>query len=157
MLSLEGWQDPAAPTGVLPLGEEDGGWRPSGHPSRFMGTKVIHADAARRTLESCALRQADDSMFRGVVRSALRTADQTAQRRAVDDNAAALVAHLPQLELHAVSYAAQIDGHHAVVVVTRRIGSLGKHILHVRVVVGGIQTSKLRDRLLHHGFHFRII
>ena len=47
--------------------------------------------------------------------------------------------------------------HHAVVVVTRRIGRLGQHILHARVVVGGIQTSKLRDRLLHHGFHFRII
>jgi len=52
-------------------------------------------------------------MFGGVVRSTLRTADQAAQRGAVDDGAAALLAHLLQLELHAAPYAPQIDGHQA--------------------------------------------
>jgi hypothetical protein len=39
------------------------------------GTDVVHADAARRILKSSALREADDPMLRGVVRSALRTTD----------------------------------------------------------------------------------
>ena len=58
--------------------------------------------------ESCALRQADDPMFGGVVRSTLPADDQAAQRGAVDDSAAALLAHLLQLELHAAPYARRL-------------------------------------------------
>src|SRR6266852_248597 len=55
------------------------------------------------------LRQSDHSVLGCMVGCPAGDADQTANRRVVDDGAASLLAHLAQLVLHAVPDAAQID------------------------------------------------
>ena len=62
----------------------------------------------------------------GVVGGAARQPDQPAERRAVDDRAAALFAHLPQLVLHARPDAAQVDRVHAVEGLGRLVGGIGR-------------------------------
>src|SRR5258706_15089650 len=73
----------------------------------------IDADSSGGIFERGALRQPDHSMLGGMVCCSARDADQTANRRVVDDGAASLLTHLAQLVLHAVPDAAQIDPVHA--------------------------------------------
>jgi hypothetical protein len=68
-----------------------------------------------------------------------------------------LFAHLLQFELHATPFAAEIDSHDAVVILTGGVGGLREHILDARVVIGGIEPAEGGDRLRNHGFDLRII
>src|SRR5215208_6099667 len=82
----------------------------------------VDADAAGSVLEGRALGEADDAVFGGVVGGAARESDQAAERGAVDDGAAALRAHRPQLVFHARPDAAQVDRVDAVEGLGRFVG-----------------------------------
>src|SRR4051812_32499717 len=58
------------------------------------GANGVDADAARRVFERGAFGEAEDAVLGGVVGGAAGVADEAAERRAVDDRAAALLAHL---------------------------------------------------------------
>ena len=96
-------------------------------------------------------------MLGGVIRSALIAANQTSERRAVHDGAAALFAHDLELELHAAPDTPQIDPHHTVVVIAWRVGGFCENILDARVVISGIQSAELGHGLLHHSFDLPIV
>ena len=68
-----------------------------------------------------------------------------------------MFAHLLQFELHATPFAAEIDSHDAVVILTGGVGGLGEDILDARVVIGGIEPAKGFDRLRDHGYDLRVI
>jgi len=109
-------------------------------------TDVIHANAARRVLESRAFGKADDAVLRGVIRAALIATDQTAKRRAVHDGTAALFAHHAELELHTAPDTPQVDAHDPVIVFARRVGRFCEHVLNTRVVVSNIQPPQTQPR-----------
>ena len=96
-------------------------------------------------------------MLCSVVDPALGAAYKSSKRRAVDDGATALLAHLLQLELHATPYAPQIDRHHPVVIVSGRISSFCKDILNAGIVVGCIEPPESRDSLLNHVLNLSVI
>src|SRR4051812_15140984 len=54
---------------------------------------VIDADAARCILKGCAFGEADDAVLCSVIRTTLVASDKAAQRGAVHDGSAALLAH----------------------------------------------------------------
>src|SRR5207253_27294 len=112
----------------------------------------IDTDAACRIFESRALGEPKDSVLGGVVDPALGASHKSPERRAIDDGATSLFAHLLQFELHAAPFAAEIDPHDAIVIFTGGVGSLCEDILDARVVIGGIKPAKDRDRLRDHGF-----
>jgi hypothetical protein len=93
----------------------------------------------------------------GVVNSALGTAHEAAERRAIDDRTTSLFAHLLQLELHATPFATEIDPHDAVVIFTGSVGRFCKNILHTRIVIGRIEPTKGFDHSRDHGFNLPII
>ena len=68
-----------------------------------------------------------------------------------------MFAHLLQFEFHATPFAAEIDPHDAVVVLTGGVGGLGEGILDARVVIGDIELAQGCDRLRDHGFDLRVI
>jgi hypothetical protein len=67
-----------------------------------------------RARERSTLRQPDHSVFGRMISCSARYTDQAADRGAVYDRAASLLAHLAQLVLHAVPDAAEIDRIHAI-------------------------------------------
>src|SRR5438128_5842462 len=69
---------------------------------------VVNANATRCIFESSALGESDHSMLCGMVGPASGTAYKTSKRRAIDDGAISLLAHLLKLELHATPDAAEI-------------------------------------------------
>src|SRR5207237_4229461 len=69
----------------------------------------IDANTSGGIFERSALRQPDHSVLGRMVGCAASDADQTANRRVVDDGAASLVPHLAELVFHTVPDAAQID------------------------------------------------
>ena len=77
-------------------------------------------------------------------------ADQAADRRAVDDGAASLLAHLAQLVLHAAPHAAEIDRIHAIEFFAARIRSFHCRRLHAGVVERRVQPSEGGDGLFGH-------
>src|SRR6266705_1195552 len=72
----------------------------------------IDANSSGGIFERSALRQPDHSVLGCMVDCAAGDADQTANRRVVDDGGPSLLAHVAQLVLHAVPHAAKIDTVH---------------------------------------------
>ncbi len=77
-------------------------------------------------------------MLGGVIGSTPGSAHQPSQRRAVDDRAVSLLAHLAPLELRATPYTTEVDGHHSVKIFSRSVSGLRNNILNASVIVGGI-------------------
>jgi hypothetical protein len=77
-------------------------------------------------------------------------ADQTANRRVVDDGAASLLAHLAQLILHAVPHAAQIDPVYAVEFLAGHISQFHSSRLYAGVVEGRIEATEGGYSLRNH-------
>ena len=73
-------------------------------------------------------------MLGGVVRRPTRQPDETAQRRAVDDRAAPLLAHVAELVLHAGPHTAQVDRVHAIEYLGGFIGHVAWQSLHAGIV-----------------------
>src|SRR5271154_427270 len=107
--------------------------------------------------ESSALGGSDHSMLRSMVCPASVATDKTSKRRAVDDGAAALLAHLLQFELHAAPDTAQVDRHDPVVIIAGRICSFRQNTLYAGIVIGSIEPSEVGDSLLYHCLHLRVI
>ena len=105
----------------------------------------------RRVLEGSASGEADDAVLGAVVGGAARKPDQAAERGAVDDGAAALRAHRPQLVLHAGPDAAEVDGVHAVEGLGLFVGGVGRRSLDAGVVECEVQPAEAR----HGAFHER--
>jgi hypothetical protein len=70
------------------------------------GVHGVHADALLDVLESSRPRQADNSVLRSDVGTDTGVPGQRTDRRVVDDRAATLALHLPQLIFHAAPHAA---------------------------------------------------
>src|SRR4051812_18155705 len=70
-------------------------------------------------------RQADHAVLGGDVGADPGVAGQRADRRVVDDRAAALALHLPQLVLHAAPHATQVDPDNAVPFLAGAVGGRG--------------------------------
>src|SRR5664279_1924122 len=84
--------------------------------------------------ERGALGQADDAVFGRVVGRASWLSDQAAEGGAVDDGAAALVAHVVQFVFHAGPHAAQVDCGDPVEVLGELVGGVAGWCLDAGVV-----------------------
>src|SRR5215204_1629286 len=104
----------------------------------------VDADAAGRVLERGTLCEAEDAVFGGVVGRAARQPDQATKRRAVDDCAASLLAHLTKLVLHASPDAAEVDRVHAVEGLGRLLGGVRRRGLDPGVVEGEVEPAESR-------------
>lgn len=88
------------------------------------GTHGIDSYAARRVFERRAACQANHAMLGAVIGRNQRPPGEPADGRAVDDRAAALLAHLHEFVLHACSVAALVDSTDAVIVLCGLIPDL---------------------------------
>ena len=105
------------------------------------GAHGVDADAAWRVFQCGAAGQADHSVLGGVVGRAAGDADQAAERRAVDDRAAALGAHLAQFVLHARPHPAQVDGVDPVEDLGRFVGGVAGRDLDAGVVERHVEPA----------------
>ena len=115
------------------------------------GTDGVHADAARRPLDACHPRQADDRGLRRAVRRAAGAAALGGDRGDVDDAALACGEHDPARGLQAVEDPVQVDVDHVRPVLPAHL--LGARVpLDARVVHEQVEPSvlvgDLRDRRL---------
>jgi hypothetical protein len=110
-----------------------------------------------RARERSTLRQPDHSVFGRMISCSARYTDQAADRGAVYDRAASLLAHLAQLVLHAVPDAAEIDRNHSVEIFATGISGFRNRALDASIVERRIQPAKGGHGLLHHSLHLRII
>src|SRR6516164_9416956 len=117
----------------------------------------IDANASCGVVECCAFGEPKHAMLRGLVCSPFGTGHQSSDRRAVDDGAAPLREHLPQLALHATPHAAKIDGNHAVKVFSRSIGGFRRDVLDARVIVGRIEPPERSHGLLNQTFYLSVV
>jgi hypothetical protein len=92
-----------------------------------------------------------DAVFGSVVGGASGQADEAAEGGAVDDGAAALLAHLPQFVLHAGPDAAQVDGVDAVEGVGGFVGGVGRRGPDAGVVERHVETAVGCDGLVDEG------
>ena len=86
------------------------------------GVDRIYPDAVLDVFEGGCPSQTNDSVLGRNVRGDAGIASQCADRGIVDNCAAALVFHLPQLVLHATPYAPQIDSDYAVPLFVGAVG-----------------------------------
>ena len=121
------------------------------------GTDAVNADAPGRILESGGLGQPDDPMLRGGISSETGQADEAALRRAVYDGAATLLAHLPQLMLHAGKDAAQIDRDDPVEIAAFCIGGFRHGDMDAGVIESRIETPEGGYGLCDHGRRVRLV
>ena len=89
-------------------------------------------------------------MFRGVVRGTAWQPDESPERGVVDDRAAALRAHLPELVLHARPDAAEIHGVDLVEHVGGLVGCVTGWRLYAGVVEGQVQAAERFDGAVDH-------
>jgi hypothetical protein len=92
-----------------------------------------------------------------VVGRAAREPDEPTQRGAVDDRAASLLAHLPQLVLHARPDASKIDRIDAVEVVGRLVGGVAWRDHDAGVVEGHVEPPERRNRALDGSSDLRLV
>src|SRR5215207_414476 len=85
----------------------------------------VHANAVLDILQGRRPRQADHAVLGGDVGADPGVAGQRTDRGVVDDGAAALALHLPQLVLHAAPHAAQVDPDDAIPVLAGAVGGRG--------------------------------
>ena len=114
------------------------------------GADGVDADATRGVLEGGAAGEADDAVLGGVVGGPAGKADEPAERRAVHDRAAALVAHLAELVLHAGPDAAEVDGVDPVEQVGGFVGGVGGWGLDAGVVECHVEPAERGDGAVDH-------
>ena len=87
-------------------------------------TNGVDTNARRSVFERSGLCQADNTVLGRGVSGETGNADEAALRGAIDNNAAAPLAHLPQLVLHAIENATQIDLNDAVEITALDVGRM---------------------------------
>src|SRR5215472_12296904 len=108
-------------------------------------------------VERRALGEPNHAVLGGLVCSAFGAAHQPANRRAVDDRATSLLAHLAQLKLHATPHTPEVDGHHTVKVLAGSISGFRNNILNAGIVVSCIKPPEGGDGLFNHCLHLSVI
>src|SRR5438874_10023183 len=81
-------------------------------------THCINADSSRCIFKRCTLSETDHSVLGCMVNCPARNADKAANRRAIDDSATSLLAHLSQFVFHAVPHTAKINSNDTLVLCT---------------------------------------
>src|SRR6266550_2596359 len=117
----------------------------------------IDANTSGGIFERSALRQPDHSVLGCMVGCAAGDADQTANRRVVDDGAASLLAHLAELVFHAVPDAAQIDPVHALELFATDVSHFHGRRLYASVIERRIEATKGGYSLLDHCCYFSLV
>src|SRR5438094_2881791 len=117
------------------------------------GIDRAHSDSVPDVFQSCGPRQADNAVLGRDVGTDTGIAGQGADRRVVDDRAAALAFHLPQFVLHAAPHAAQVDPDHAVPVVTGAVGGRGDTGHDACIVERRVESAELGDSAVYHLLH----
>src|SRR6266404_3623301 len=117
----------------------------------------IDANSSGGIFEGSALRQADHSMLGCMVGCSTCDADQTSNRRVVDDGAASLLAHLAQLVLHAVPDAAQIDPVHTLELFAADISHFQSRRLYAGIIERRIETPESGYSLCDHRCYFSLV
>src|SRR5438094_40484 len=120
-------------------------------------THRIDANSSGGIFERSALRQPDHSVLGCMVGRATGDADQTANRRVVDNGAASLLAHLAELVFHAVPDAAQIDPVHALELFAADISHFQGRRLYAGVIERRIESTKGRYSLLDHCCYLSLV
>src|SRR5215831_10260405 len=120
-------------------------------------TYGIDANATCGIVQSRALGEPNHAVLGGLVCSAFGAPHQSANRRAVDDRATSLLAHLAQLKLHATPHATEVDGHHTVKVFPGSISGFRNNILNAGIVVSCIKPPEGSDSLFNHCLHLSVI
>src|SRR5215207_7268109 len=110
----------------------------------------VDANAPRRIFERCALGKADHAMLGRMVGRAAWKADKTPERRAVNDGAATLLPHLPELMLHAGPDAPEIDRIHTIEVLGRLVRCVARRDLNAGVVEGHVEPAEASNRAVDH-------
>src|SRR5437773_6297496 len=118
---------------------------------------TIDANSSGGIFERSALRQPDHSVLGCMVHCSAGNADQTANRRVVDDGTASLLAHLAQLILHAVPDAAQIDPVHALELFPAGISHFHGRRLYAGIIERGIEATKGGYSLLDHCCYLSLV
>jgi hypothetical protein len=121
------------------------------------GVNRVHADAVLDVFQSGRPRQADHAVLGGDVGTDTGVAGQRANRRVVDDRAAALAFHLLQFVLHAAPNAAQVDPNHAIPVFAGAVGGRGDARHHPGVVERGVQSAELGNSSVHHSLNLCVV
>jgi hypothetical protein len=85
-----------------------------------------------------------------VIRGSARQAHETAERGAVHDRAAALLAHLAELVFHACPDTAQVDRVDTIQALGRLIGRVTRRNLHAGIVERHVQPTEGGNRALDH-------
>jgi hypothetical protein len=111
----------------------------------------------RGVFESRGLGQAEDPVLRRVIGSQARIAYDAAERRAIDDRAAAIAEHLPELMLHAVPHAAKIDRDHPVPLIALDFRRVDAALHDAGVVEGGVEAPEPARGSLQHRGHLGVI
>jgi hypothetical protein len=120
--------------------------------SATMGVSIVPGQTALMriprggVLEGGALGQAEHAVFGGVEGGAAGEPDEAAERGAVDDRAAALLAHLSQLVLDARPDAAEVDRIDVLEVVGRLVCGVTRRDHDPGVVEGHVQPAEARHR-----------
>lgn len=114
----------------------------------------VDADTPRSVFQRRTFGQAENAMLGRMIGAALSTANQPADRRAVDDGAASLLTHVLQLILHTGPHTTQVDRVHAVEVLGRGVGGLREDVLNAGIVECHIQAAECGDGLLDHRLNF---
>src|SRR6266576_5756953 len=117
----------------------------------------INANSSGGIFERGAPREPDHSVLGCMVHCAAGNADQTANRRVVDDGAASLLAHLAQLVLHAVPDAAQIDPVYAIEFFPAGISHFHGRRLYTGVIERRIEATEGGYSLRNHRCYLSLI
>lgn len=96
-------------------------------------------------------------MFRCLIGASFRDADQPANRRAIDDSPAFLLAHLPEFVFHAIPYSTQIDVHDTVISFTAGVGGFRNRTVDAGIVIRCIQTSARNHDFSDHGLDLSFV
>src|SRR6195256_586823 len=110
-------------------------------------TNGVDADSPSGVFKRGAFGEAEHAMLGGVIDAAAGNPYETADRGVVHDRAAALLAHLAQLVLHAIPDAAKIDSVHAIKFLAARVGRFRDRRLDAGIVERRIEPPEGGDCL----------
>src|SRR6266487_5056496 len=120
-------------------------------------TDRVDADATGSVFEGGSLGQADHAVLGSVIGRQSGVADDAADRRAIDNGAAALPEHLAQLLLHATPHTAQVDRHHAIPLVAADVSRFDTALHEARLLECGVQPPEADHRSFDHRCHLIVI
>nr|WP_236023053.1 hypothetical protein [Dictyobacter formicarum] len=117
----------------------------------------VDTDATGGVVEGGSLRQAEHAVLGGLIGPQSGIADDTANRRAIDNGTAALPEHLAQLVFHTAPHPAQVDCQHAIPLVAADVCRVSTALHDTRVVECRVQSPEAGHGSLDQGCHLIVI